>query len=285
MFNSAIFSIHGVDGYTRVHLAGLSGEKVQNHKDLMGQVGTSLLKTQLIVFLIALIAEFTLAELEMQSMGGRPGWLLSTRRDSSQTHLHTCSLIGGASRSSWSPAIASVTGDLAALVLSSTVHRPQIVPLSVSLSHTSFLLWWASSVKFNWMYYVYCELKEMLQICLRSSLSWLGWSKTLQLSQTKVDNKTFIHCHPCRPFLTLLILHSGSWRQSQSQLHYAKSTVYPLTVHSFTHVDCITVCWGQEGGGAVKTLHYTLYIIQRSPSMKCIDRYTCLWSVYVCKLK
>lgn len=70
MFNSAIFSIHGVDGYTRVHLAGSSGEKVQNHKELMGQVGASLLKTQPIVFLIALIIQFTLAELEMQNMGG-----------------------------------------------------------------------------------------------------------------------------------------------------------------------------------------------------------------------
>lgn len=69
-FNSAIFSIHGVDGYTRVHLAGSSGEKVQNHKELMGQVGVSLLKTQPIVFLIALIIQFTLAQLEMQNMGG-----------------------------------------------------------------------------------------------------------------------------------------------------------------------------------------------------------------------
>lgn len=41
MFNSAIFSIHWVDGYTRVHLAGSSREKVQNHKELMGQVGES----------------------------------------------------------------------------------------------------------------------------------------------------------------------------------------------------------------------------------------------------
>lgn len=72
MFNSDIFSIHVVDGYTRVHLAGSSGEKVQNHKELMGQVGAWLLKTQLIVFLIALIVEFTLAELEMQTIGGRP---------------------------------------------------------------------------------------------------------------------------------------------------------------------------------------------------------------------
>lgn len=75
MFNSAIFSIHGVDGDTRVHLAGSSGEKVQNHKELMGQVGASLLKTQPIVFLIALIIQFTLAELaEMQNMGGPPDW-------------------------------------------------------------------------------------------------------------------------------------------------------------------------------------------------------------------
>lgn len=40
---------------------------------------------------------------------------------------------------------------------------------------------------------------------------------------------------------SMLILHSGSWRQSQSQLYHAKSTVYLLTVHSLTHVDCITV--------------------------------------------
>lgn len=41
---------------------------------------------------------------------------------------------------------------------------------------------------------------------------------------------------------SMLILHSGSCRQSQSQLYHAKSKVYLFpTVHSLTHVDCITV--------------------------------------------
>lgn len=65
MFNSTIFSIHGMDSYTRVHLERSSGEKVQNPKELLGQVSTWHLKTQLIVFLIALIIKFTLAELKM----------------------------------------------------------------------------------------------------------------------------------------------------------------------------------------------------------------------------
>lgn len=50
MFNSAIFSIHWVDSYTRVHLAGSSREKVQNGKELMGQVGASAENTADCVF-------------------------------------------------------------------------------------------------------------------------------------------------------------------------------------------------------------------------------------------
>lgn len=65
MFNSAMFSIHGMDSHTRVHLEGPSGKKVQNPKELAGQVSTKHLETQLIVFLIALIIKFTLAELEL----------------------------------------------------------------------------------------------------------------------------------------------------------------------------------------------------------------------------
>lgn len=65
MFNSAIFSIHGMDSHTRVHLEGSSGEIVQNPKELPGQVFPQHFETQLIVFLIALIIKFTLAELKM----------------------------------------------------------------------------------------------------------------------------------------------------------------------------------------------------------------------------
>lgn len=66
MFNSSIFSIHGMDSHTRVHLEGSSGEEVRNPKELPGQVSTQHLETQLIVFLIALIIKFTLAELKRE---------------------------------------------------------------------------------------------------------------------------------------------------------------------------------------------------------------------------
>lgn len=65
MFNSAIFGIHGAANHTRVHLEGSSGEKVQNPKEQLGQVFTYHLEPQLIVLLIALIINFTLAELKM----------------------------------------------------------------------------------------------------------------------------------------------------------------------------------------------------------------------------
>ena len=57
MFNSAIFSIHGMDSHTTVHLEGSSWEKVQNPKEPPGHVSAERSETQLIVFLIALIME------------------------------------------------------------------------------------------------------------------------------------------------------------------------------------------------------------------------------------
>lgn len=64
MFNSAIFSIHGMDGHTRVHLEGSSGGKVQNPKELPGQVFTQHFGNTTDCLLITLIIEFTFARIE-----------------------------------------------------------------------------------------------------------------------------------------------------------------------------------------------------------------------------
>lgn len=61
MCNLSILGIHVADSNMRVHLERAQGEKVQNLKEVPGQIWTFYWKMQLTVVVTALIIKFSLA--------------------------------------------------------------------------------------------------------------------------------------------------------------------------------------------------------------------------------